>query len=128
MPELAGDARFATNASRVRNRAELDRIVEPVMLKKPALWWLRVLERNGVACGLAHNFEMFRHHQQIVANEMIAPIDTPWGNVTVAGTPWHFSQTKCVVTPAPQPGEHTAAVLGNTAEAGVDQPGVSADA
>ncbi|HEV8516960.1 MAG TPA: CoA transferase [Burkholderiales bacterium] len=128
MPELAGDARFATNVSRVRNRAELDHIVEPVLLKRPAIWWLRVLERNGVACALAHTFEMFRHHQQIVANEMIAPIDTPWGEVSVAGTPWHFSQTKCVVTPAPQPGEHTAAVLADIGGASAEQPGVSADA
>ncbi len=128
MPELAGDARFATNVSRVRNRAGLDHLVEPVILKRPAIWWLRVLERNGVACGLAHNFEMFRHHQQIVANEMIAPIDTPWGEVTVAGTPWHFSQTQCVVTRAPQPGEHTAAVLADIGAAGAEQPGVSADA
>lgn len=128
MPELAGDARFATNVARVRNRAGLDHIVEPVILKKPAIWWLRVLERNGVACGLAHNFEMFRHHQQIVANDMIAPLDTPWGKVTVAGTPWHFSQTQCVVTPAPQPGEHTAAVLADIGEVNADERGVSADA
>ena len=128
MPELAGDTRFATNVLRVRSRAELDPIIESVMLKKSAIWWLRALERNGVACGLAHNFEMFRHHQQMVENDMIAPIDTPWGEVVVAGTPWHFSQTKCVVTSAPQPGQHTASVLGNTGEAGADQPGVSADA
>ena len=112
MPDLAGDARFATNPLRVRNRAELDAIVEPLIAKKPAIWWLRAFTKHGVACGLAHHFEMFRHHQQVVANEMIAPIDTPWGEVTVGGTPWHFSQSPCVVTSPPLPDQHTVELIG----------------
>jgi len=117
MPDLATEARFSTNRSRVQNRAELDRVVEPVIAKKPAIWWLRAFGRNDVACGLAHNFEMFRHHQQVVENGMIAPIDTPWGEVVVGGTPWHFSRTPCAVTSAPVPGEHTSALLGTEDEA-----------
>lgn len=116
VPELAADARFATNPLRVRNRAELDRIVEPLIEKKPAIWWLRAFSKHQVACGLAHHFEMFRHHQQIVENEMIAPIATPWGEVTVAGTPWHFSQTPCVVTSPPLPDQHTVELIGKPAK------------
>ena len=117
MPELAADPRFATNLARVRNRADLDRAVEPVIAVKPAIWWLRAFQRNGVACGLAHNFETFRYHQQVVENGMVAPIATPWGEVVVGGTPWHFSQTPCVVRSAPTPGEHTAALVGDTGKA-----------
>jgi crotonobetainyl-CoA:carnitine CoA-transferase CaiB-like acyl-CoA transferase len=126
MPELAADARFATNNLRVRDRSALDRIVEPVIAKKPALWWLRAFGRHDIACGLAHNFEMFRYHQQVVENGMIAPIETPWGNVVVAGTPWHFTGTPCVVTSAPVPDQHTCTLLGaaGNAPAG-DQKGVS---
>ena len=115
LPELASDARFATNVLRVSARAALDQIVEPVIAKRPAIWWLRVFERHGVACGLAHHFETFRHHQQIVENEMVAPLTTPWGEVVVGGLPWHFSGTPCEVLCSPQPDQHTAEILGAVA-------------
>ena len=111
MPDLATDARFGTNVLRVRGRAELDRIVEPVIARRPAIWWLRVFGRNGVACGLAHHFESFRHHQQIVENDMVAPLQTPWGEVVVGGLPWHFSGTPCEVLCPPAPDQHSAEVL-----------------
>jgi crotonobetainyl-CoA:carnitine CoA-transferase CaiB-like acyl-CoA transferase len=115
LPSLATDPRFATNVDRVRNRAELERAVGPVIAAKPAIWWLRVLARNGVACGIAHDFESFRYHRQIVENGMIAAIATPWGEVSVGGTPWHFSQTRCAVTVPPLPGQHTAEIVGTAA-------------
>ena len=129
MPELTADARFASNGLRVRNRPELDRIVEPIIAKKPAIWWLRAFSRHDVACGLAHNFEMFRYHQQVVENGMIMPIDTPWGNVVVAGTPWHFTGTPCAVTSPPVPDQHTSALLGEAGDTPAgEQKGVSAHA
>jgi crotonobetainyl-CoA:carnitine CoA-transferase CaiB-like acyl-CoA transferase len=42
---------------------------------------------------------------------MIAEIDTRWGPVMVGGLPWQFSQTPCQVTPPPEPGGDTEAVL-----------------
>jgi crotonobetainyl-CoA:carnitine CoA-transferase CaiB-like acyl-CoA transferase len=116
MPGLADDVRFETNPMRVRKRADLDRIVEPVVAKRPAIWWLRAFSRNGVACGLAHHFETFRYHQQIVENEMIAPIATPWGEVVVGGLPWHFTGTPCEVLSPPMPDQHTSELLSAAAE------------
>lgn len=118
MPELATDARFATNALRVAARAALDQIVEPVLAKRPAIWWLRAFGKHDVACGLAHHFESFRYHQQIVENEMIAPLATPWGEVVVGGLPWHFTGTPCEVLCSPAPGQHTAEILGGVAADG----------
>jgi len=112
VPDLACDERFSTNTRRVQNRGALDAVVEPLIAKKPALWWLRTFNRHEVASGLAHTFEQFRFHRQIAENDMLAEIDTPWGEVTVAGTPWHFSQTRCTVTSAPVPDQHTAEVVG----------------
>ena len=115
-PELADDARFKTNRLRVANRDALTAEVAPVFLKRPALWWQRVMQREAVACTQAFSFETFRHHQQVVMNEMIANLATrDWGTVSVAGTPWHFAQTPCAVREPPRPGEDTAAVLSNLA-------------
>lgn len=118
-PELARDTRFATNRLRVTHRADLNAAIEPVVRAKPAIWWLRVFQRKGVPSGLAHHFETFRHHQQVVANDMIARIATrDWGVVSVGGVPWHFSNTSCEVRAPARPGEHTAEVL---AELGMEQ-------
>jgi crotonobetainyl-CoA:carnitine CoA-transferase CaiB-like acyl-CoA transferase len=111
-PELAYDERFATNRARVTNRKALNALLAPVIAARPAIWWLRIFQRNGVPANLAHHFETFRHHAQVVANDMIACLETPqWGAISVGGLPWHFSGTPCAVTAPAQPGEHTDEVL-----------------
>jgi crotonobetainyl-CoA:carnitine CoA-transferase CaiB-like acyl-CoA transferase len=111
-PGLAKDARFATNRLRVREREALNAFVAPLIGARPALWWLRVFQRNGVPATLAHHFETYRHHCQVVENEMIAELDTPdWGRISVGGVPWHFTATPCAVRCPPRPGEHTEVVM-----------------
>jgi crotonobetainyl-CoA:carnitine CoA-transferase CaiB-like acyl-CoA transferase len=111
-PELAGEARFATNHLRVQNRVALHAALEPIFASRPAIWWLRVLQRNGVPSALAHTFETFRHHAQVVENDMIANLRTgAWGEIAVAGLPWHFSDSPCTVVPPSVPGADTETVL-----------------
>jgi crotonobetainyl-CoA:carnitine CoA-transferase CaiB-like acyl-CoA transferase len=110
-PELADRPELATNRLRVANRALLNELLEPVFAAKPAIWWLRALRRAGVAAGLAQDIETFRHHSQVTSNQMIAEIATRWGQVMVGGLPWRFSRTPCDVTPPPEPGGDTEAVL-----------------
>ena len=111
-PEWLSDPRFADNRQRVANRQEVDALIVPVMRARPAFWWLRVLQRHGVPSSMAHHFETYRHHAQILANDMIARFDTPlWGEFSVGGLPWHFSDTPCSVQAPPQSGEHTQEVL-----------------
>ena len=70
------------------------------------------MQRHGVPAMLAHHFETYRHHAQVLANDMIARFDTPeWGEFSVGGLPWHFSKTPCQITAAPKSGEQTEAVL-----------------
>jgi crotonobetainyl-CoA:carnitine CoA-transferase CaiB-like acyl-CoA transferase len=111
-PELAQDPRFAGNAERVANRAALNAVLEPIFAARPALWWLRVLQRHAVACGMAHHFEVLKHHAQVLDNGMMARLDTrDWGTVHVAGVPWRFSATPCAVRPSSRPDEDSEAVL-----------------
>ncbi len=94
--QLLQDERFKSNRLRVRNRIALNALIAPIIRSKAAIWWLRVMQRNSVPCALAHHFETFRHHQQIVQNRMIAEIDTQeWGVLSLGGAPWHFSRTSC---------------------------------
>ena len=111
-PELATDARFATNALRLTNRRSLDKLVEPVIAERPVIWWLRIFERQAVPCALSFHFEQLRHHAQVRDNGMAVELETPgWGKVVVGGLPWHFSLTPGKVLPPPIPGADTAAVL-----------------
>jgi crotonobetainyl-CoA:carnitine CoA-transferase CaiB-like acyl-CoA transferase len=132
MPELAQDARFASNALRVRHRTEFDAITEPVMAARPSIWWMRAFERQRVPCALPHNFEQFRYHVQVRDNGMVADVDTPaWGRVVVAGLPWHFSRTAGAVLPPPVPGADTERVLGELVQPrakAAEQPAVAGTA
>jgi crotonobetainyl-CoA:carnitine CoA-transferase CaiB-like acyl-CoA transferase len=109
--DLVDDARFATNAARLRHARELDAELQPAFAAKSALWWLRLLQRHGIASGIAHEFETLRHHEQVTANGHIAEIDSPWGQVAVGGTPWRFSRTPVQVCAPSAPGADTAALV-----------------
>ena len=94
----------------------LDAQLMPVFAKRPAIWWLRTMQRHRVPCAIAHNFEQFRYHEQVVGNDMVARLQTrDWGEVSVAGLPWHFTGTPCAVTEPARPGEHTEEVLADLA-------------
>jgi crotonobetainyl-CoA:carnitine CoA-transferase CaiB-like acyl-CoA transferase len=112
LPELARMPHFATNASRVLHRAELDAITEPIIAARPMIWWMRAFERHGVACALAQHFEQLRYHAQVRDNGMVEDVETAdWGRVVVGGLPWHFSQTPGAAAPPPVPGADTEQVL-----------------
>jgi crotonobetainyl-CoA:carnitine CoA-transferase CaiB-like acyl-CoA transferase len=49
-PELASDARFATNADRVRHRDELVPLLTSAFAERPAADWLERLEAAAVPC------------------------------------------------------------------------------
>jgi crotonobetainyl-CoA:carnitine CoA-transferase CaiB-like acyl-CoA transferase len=49
LPELAQDARFADNASRVAHRGELERMLEARLAQRPAADWVLELNEAGVA-------------------------------------------------------------------------------
>src|SRR4029453_18344983 len=50
-PEWTNDERFATNAARVANRAEIVRLVAAVIADRPAAEWLERLEAAGIPAG-----------------------------------------------------------------------------
>jgi crotonobetainyl-CoA:carnitine CoA-transferase CaiB-like acyl-CoA transferase len=81
-----------------------------------------VFQRNGVPSGLAHDFETYRHHAQVVENGMIARLATDWGEISVGGLPWHFAATPCEVRAPAQPGQHTGEVIDALRPAGRKAP------
>jgi crotonobetainyl-CoA:carnitine CoA-transferase CaiB-like acyl-CoA transferase len=119
LDDLATDTRFATNADRVRRRDELVPVLAERFASKPIAWWAHRLTAARVANSRIMDFDVLRHHPQVVANGHLAELDTPhFGRLVVDAVPWTFE-----ATPAGPPvagglqGEHSDEVR---AELGLD--------
>jgi formyl-CoA transferase len=112
-PELAADARFATNGKRVANRAELTRIISEITAKHSMRHWLDALEAAGVPCGPINSLEQVFAEPQAVARGLRMELPHPTaGKVALTRSPMRFSETP-VQHDAPPPtlGQHTEEVL-----------------
>ncbi len=107
--EWIDDERFVDNQARVAHRVELADMLGVVISKKPKRWWVVQFETEKVPHGFSMDFEQIRHHQQVVANELLTTIHAPhMGPIFVAGVPWQFSETPAEIDPVVSaPGEHT---------------------
>lgn len=120
-PDLADAPQFRRNRDRVANRERLEALLEPLFASRPAVWWLRVFERHGVPCGLAHTFEITRHHVQVLENEMLGHLVSPErGTLVTGGLPWHFSKTPGAIVSEPLPSDPLPVVLERWKEGRVD--------
>lgn len=107
-PELADDPRFARNPDRIENRAALLDILEPILARRPAQYWLDVFGRVHVPCALFTSNDEFRHNLNYIENEFLSSFDTPhWGRVDAAGVPWRFAKTPGALRPGEPPGAST---------------------
>ncbi|MBA5775902.1 CoA transferase [Stappia sp. F7233] len=112
-PELAGDPRFARNADRVRNRLELEPLVEELAARHPADWWISALEAAGVPCGPINDLaQVFSDPQVIHRGMRVRMAHETSGSVDLIGNPIKMSATPVTYRKAPpRRGQDTAAVL-----------------
>ncbi|HET6828757.1 MAG TPA: CaiB/BaiF CoA-transferase family protein, partial [Ramlibacter sp.] len=76
-PELAGDARFAKNQDRVRNRGVLVPLLEPLMKSRRKADWLAALEAARVPCGAINNLAEVFADPQVNERRMVNEWDHP---------------------------------------------------
>jgi crotonobetainyl-CoA:carnitine CoA-transferase CaiB-like acyl-CoA transferase len=112
-PELAGDARFATNGKRVENRSELTRLLGEVFRKRTKREWLELLEAAGVPNGPINDVAQVFEEPQVKARGVRIELEhNVAGRMPLVGSPMRFSQTPIEYRLAPPLlGEHTAEVL-----------------
>jgi crotonobetainyl-CoA:carnitine CoA-transferase CaiB-like acyl-CoA transferase len=110
---LATDSRFARNADRVRNRATLVPLLEPVLRGRSQRDWLDLLEPLGVPCGPINTLDQVFADPQVLARAMRLDLPHPLaGRVPQVAAPFRYSETAPAYDrPPPLLGEHTAAVL-----------------
>jgi crotonobetainyl-CoA:carnitine CoA-transferase CaiB-like acyl-CoA transferase len=112
-PHLLGDPRFATNADRMANRAELARLLGERFVTRPTAEWVAVLDAAGVPAGPVNDIATMVAHPQTIAREMVVEVDHPVaGSTRTIGLPIKLSETPGGIRrPAPMLGEHTREVL-----------------
>ena len=113
-PDLADDARFATNSARVKNREALDAILEPLVAQKPTHWWLESLHKVKVPCGEVRPMKAALGAAETLARGMVQSVSHPLaGTVPLIGSPLKLSRTPVVAPKAPPLlGEHSGEILG----------------
>ncbi len=113
-PELAVDARFATNALRLRNRAELVELVSDLTRRHPTEYWVKGLEAAGLPCGPVNTIDRVFEDPQVLHREMKISMSHAGGEVSLIGSPLKLSVSPVSYRrPPPTLGEHTDEVLKN---------------
>lgn len=112
-PEISADPRFASNALRIKNRAELIDNLRPMLRDQDSAYWIAQFEQVGVPCGPIATLDEVFENPQIKARGL--RIDLPRedaGMVKLVGNPIRFSETPIEYGLAPpRLGEHTETVL-----------------
>ncbi len=112
-PDLSTDPRFATNANRVRHRAELVPLLEEVLKSRRKADWLSALEAEKVPCGAINNLAEVFADPHIRSRQMVTHWEHPArGTLELTSSPMKLSATP-VRTDFPPPllGQHTDEVL-----------------
>ncbi len=112
-PQLADEPRFATNALRVENRAELVPRLERMFRARTVADWLTRLRAGEVPAAPVNNLDRAFAEPPVAEREMIVEYEHPdVGRVRLPGNPIKMSgMGKTISNPAPRLGEHTDSVL-----------------
>ena len=114
-PGLASDARFATNAARVRNREVLIGLLAALTAGRTAAAWLDICKAQTVPAGPVNDLKQVFDSPQVAARGMRLRLDHPVagaGHVDLIGNPLKMSGTPVTYDKAPPMlGADTATVL-----------------
>ncbi|TDD42181.1 CoA transferase [Kribbella antibiotica] len=85
------DPRFATNAERVGNRAELIAVIETAFAAASADKWLETLAEQGIPAGKVRDIQQVYEWEQTLSQGLLIDVDHPTlGNIQLPGPPLRF--------------------------------------
>jgi len=93
--DVAGNARFATNAARLQEREALDKIISAWTQTRDAFAVRDQLQNAGIPCGVAQTGEDLVNDPQLKERGFIVEVDNPrLGKVVLPNFPLHFTNAK----------------------------------
>jgi len=112
-PELATDPRFATNPTRVRNRAALIPLLAAAFVREDMAVWLERLEAVAVPCAPINTIAQVFADPQVRHRGLKFEMPHPAaGTVPLVANPIRFSETPIEPSlPPPLLGQHTREIL-----------------
>ncbi|MXP63262.1 CoA transferase [Roseomonas sp. M0104] len=115
LEHLLADARYATNAARVQNRALVTETLTEVTRTMPTKEWIARLEALKIGCGPINTLKDVFADPHVLARDMLKEMPHASGEtVTVIANPVKLSATPPDYRSAPPVlGEHSDAVLGS---------------
>ena len=113
LEQLLSDARFTTNAARVRNRELLTTMLTPLLWRETTHWWVTRLEVLNIGCGPINTLKDVFADPQIKARNVVREMAHSSGaTVKVIANPIRLSETPADYRlPPPLLGEHTVEIL-----------------
>jgi crotonobetainyl-CoA:carnitine CoA-transferase CaiB-like acyl-CoA transferase len=112
-PTLADDPRYATNAARFANKAEMIGLLEDITTQRTAAEWVPVIDAAGVPCGPVNDIAQVFADPQVQARGMRVEVPHPAaGPIPLIANPIHLSATPIEYHRAPPLlGQHTREIL-----------------
>lgn len=110
-PALTADPRFATNALRLANRAELEALIEKrfaARSEKEVLGWL---EAADIPTGSVNEVPAVADHPQLAARGRWTTVDSPSGEIPALLPPHNLRGVQPRMGAVPGLGQHTSEVL-----------------
>lgn len=111
VPAIADDQRFVTNPDRLRNRQELESLVEAQFRRFSKVELLARLDRADIANGAVNEVPDVAGHTQLAARNRWTKVASPVGMIPALIPPHNLAQAPSRMGPVPRLGEHTQEIL-----------------
>jgi crotonobetainyl-CoA:carnitine CoA-transferase CaiB-like acyl-CoA transferase len=111
MPALADHPLYANNADRLRNRVELEAIIEQTFRRHPRIEIVRRLDDAGIANGAVNDVPDVAAHPQLAARHRWVTVDSPSGPIPALLPPHNLAGAPAHMGEVPALGQHTCEIL-----------------
>jgi crotonobetainyl-CoA:carnitine CoA-transferase CaiB-like acyl-CoA transferase len=113
MEGMGTDERFDSMGKLLRNRDDLNKLLDDNFSTRPTAEWIAALEGADIFCAPVLDYEQLTAHEQVAANGFVLETEhRKNGPTRVIPTPITFSETPVDATrPEPTLGEHNEALL-----------------
>ena len=106
-PELAADPRFGTNEARVKNRAELEPLIEATLSELDRASLEQRLIQADVPFGAVNEVDGLVDHPQLAARDRWLTVDSPVGPLRALAHPLNLSDMPQMAGAIPALGQHS---------------------
>ena len=115
LQQLMDDARFSTTPARIKNRAEVEALVQERLREKTADEWMELMDQSGSGVPFApiNSLDRVFSDPQVTSREIVTEVVHPvTGPIKMVGMPVRYDESRGKVRlPPPRLGEHNREIL-----------------